>query len=659
LLIQQYRLGQHGGILCFFYCYATLKALKEEEEKGFNISKNVKKVVPWLGLSMIAVVCLLSIDDRTDDTSSVVEDDNPYSEDHNCNCAMYFRKIFKKKVETMEFSEFELQLDKLCRENGTITYFGSDLANIEYQEITNEIAIQDYLIDLYQVVIDESTITYADACLDHSILLRTKLRYYLFLVNNLKNKKKFERANAFVDYFFEHTEELSQMENKDDNLLEHCINTLLEVCVRMKLRVDDIWDYIFHFLTCNPHCGYYHAIKTVPLLTSEEREEKIRDLISQQLSLDAETGNYIPIENFLEDTNNLRGFIIGRELVLRRLAEAYMRRIEVAENSPIIGITFSQKAASIYKQLRDNELENNCLSALGKFMEMESPEWHESVIEFSPEENATINENIKIIQEVFSDIEITIQERISLLSRFITIGSKVIYTPCAVTSTIEDIAKNFDGSVFMQFGSVVTLDQDKVVANGNNSLLKAKELAYSLHNETTIIPAISALETSHEDSTDKIIESIESCPLVTDDEMNFITSAFEDYERGRWISFICVITPSFESILRELYYTLEGTHIQAKNKDTLVHSAVNLTTILNNSRVKEVLSDDITNYLEYLLNSETSSENIRNNVAHRLTPSNFYSQRRSRLLAHALILVSERIKNKLSEVDLTSKAENE
>jgi hypothetical protein len=36
----------------------------------------------------------------------------------------------------------------------------------------------------------------------------------------------------------------------------------------------------------------------------------------------------------------------------------------------------------------------------------------------------------------------------------------------------------------MQLVSVVTLDQEKVLANGNNSLLKAKGLAYSIHNET-------------------------------------------------------------------------------------------------------------------------------------------------------------------------------
>lgn len=559
----------------------------------------------------------------------------------------------------MEFSEFETQMDDLCKGKGIITYFGSELADIEYQDISNEIVIQDCLMGFKHVTLNESTIAYAEACLKDSVKLRTKSRYYLFLINNLENRKKYECAKEFVDYFFEHTEEFSQIEKEDNNLLTYCINILLEVCVRMRLRVDDIWDYLAQYLTRNPNSVYHHVINALPLLTSEERIQGIRDLTEQLLSLDAETGNYTPIENFLDNINNVKGFIIERELVLRRLAEAYMRRTEYEENSPMIGITFSQKAASIYKQLRDNEMENKCLSVLGKFLELESPEWHESVVGLSPEENAALNEYIKTIQEIFSDTSISILERISLLARSISVGPQTIFTPCASASTIKDVERTFDGSVFMQLVSVVTLDQEKVVANGNNSLLRAKELAYSFHNDTTIIPAISALETSQKDSTDKIVEFICSCPLVTHDEMIFITNAFEDYERGRWIPFICVITPSFESILRELYNTLEGTHIQAKNKDTLVQSIVNLTTIMNNTKVREVLSDDIANYLEYLLNSETSSENIRNNVAHRLTPSTFYSQRKSRLLVHAIILVIERIKKNLGDMESTTVAENE
>lgn len=546
----------------------------------------------------------------------------------------------------MEFSEFEVLLEKTCREQGTLSYFGPNLENIDYQEIKNELAIQDHLINFIQVPINESTITYAEVCLNSSNLFRTKLRYYLFLIKNLDKRKKYEWAKQFTDFFFEHIDELSQIETDDTVLLTQCFNTLLETCVQMSLRVDDIWYYLNQYLARNPNCVYYHAIQSLSLLTTEEKKQNIRDITEQQLSLDAEKGNYLPIENLMEESSKFKSFFIEKVLLQRKLAEAYINRAKHAENSPIIGITFSQKAASIYKQLGDKELENSCLADMGKFLEMESPDWHESVIEFSPQENSSINENIQIIQEIFADSSIPINQRISFLAKYINESSKTIYTPVALTNSIEDVQRSFDSSVFLQLGSVMTLDQDKVISNGNNSLIKAKELAYSLHIETAILPAISTLETSQADFIEKLIESISNCPLITQDEMNFITSAFEDYESGRWIPFICVITPSFESILRKMYNTLEGTHIQAKGTDSLIHSAVNLTQILNNKKVREVLSEDIASYLEYLLNSETSAENIRNNVAHRLTPSSFYSQGRSRLLLHALILVSERIKSK-------------
>jgi hypothetical protein len=115
-----------------------------------------------------------------------------------------------------------------------------------------------------------------------------------------------------------------------------------------------------------------------------------------------------------------------------------MRRTEHAENSPMIGITFSLKAASIYKRLGDIELDNKCLSVLGKFLELESPEWHESVIELSPEENAALNEKIKDHSRNFS---ISILERISLLAKLISLGSQTIYTPCALASTIKNVRR--------------------------------------------------------------------------------------------------------------------------------------------------------------------------------------------------------------------------
>ncbi|MGE1115190.1 hypothetical protein ACQJ0K_25915 [Priestia megaterium] len=76
--------------------------------------------------------------------------------------------------------------------------------------------------------------------------------------------------------------------------------------------------------------------------------------------------------------------------------------------------------------------------------------------------------------------------------------------------------------------------------------MKAKELAYIMHRSTNILPSLEALENSKDYSIEEIKKLIQECPFVTDDEMNFISEALEDYSKCRWIPFICVIVPSFE-----------------------------------------------------------------------------------------------------------------
>lgn len=554
----------------------------------------------------------------------------------------------------MEFSEFERHLEHLFISEEVLTYFGSKLSSLDYKGIRNEIAIQDNLLDFRNDEIPEAIIEYATSCLERSTLWRPKIRYFLFLIKNLKNRSKYGCAKSFADFFIDSSEKIIKNET-DIGLITECFNTLLEVCVRMKIRTDEIWDITLEHLQRHPHSIYKYVPKMMALIgANEERAEIIRSILMEQLLLDAKMGNYHPIERLLDEIIHYKKFLVEITVVKRKLAEAYMKQIE-NDSSAIRGITFSQKAASIYTELKDSEEETKCLSILSKHIESDSPEWHEAEHELPVEYNDGLIKKARVIQEYFSDANIPVQNRITTLAEFLTISdesngrTEVIYRPFADKSMIEGAAEELNQSVFLQFVSVLTLDQNKVIANGNNSSLKARELSYTMHKELNTLPAINALENSQDYSIDELKNFLKNCPLVTEDEMVFMNEALDEYSKGRWIPFICVITPSFESILRELYAKFEDTDIQAKNKDSLVHTTVNLTTVLNNQKVRQVLTDDLANYLEYLLNSETSSENIRNNVAHRLTKSNFYSQDRSRVLIHALIQVTARIKSEFKE----------
>lgn len=549
----------------------------------------------------------------------------------------------------MRFLDFERHLNQLFETEGVFSYFGSKLSDFDFEDINKEIIIQENLIGFNEQMLSNDILEYACKRLEECTLYKTKGRYFLFLIHN--SKKKYHYAKEYVDFLLNAPE--ATIENEADNyFITQCLNTLLEVSGSMNIRKDEVWIKNWGYIQRYPNNLLQYASKMTSFITNKEREESFVGLLNDQLLQSANTGNYLPIEQLLKDTNKNKKFPIERSVIQRRLAEAYMKQIE-NEESDVRGIHFAQKAASIFKDLRDREEENKCLAIVSKYVESDNPDWKETEINLPPEVNEAVNENIRVIKEIFSDSDIPIQERINYLSKFITLKDEktdkniLLYKPVSSIKDIDSAAFELNKSVFLQLVSVVTLDQNKVIANGNDANMRAKELVYPMHKVTTIVPALGALEGSRDFSIHEIKVFIKECPVVSDDEMIFINEALDDYASGRWIPFICVIVPSFESILRRLYLEIEGTNIQTKNTDALVHTSVNLTNVLNNKKVRELLSEDLAQYLEYLLNSDTSSENIRNNVAHRFTKSDFYSKNRSQVLIHALVQVCARCKQML------------
>ncbi|WP_336864672.1 DUF4209 domain-containing protein [Peribacillus frigoritolerans] len=552
----------------------------------------------------------------------------------------------------MGFLDFEIQLHQLFKTEGVLSYFGTELSCLDYKDINNEVIIQENLIGFNDQTISNDILNYASERLDECTLFITKTRYFLFLIKNAK--KKYVYAKEYVDFLLNEPEEAIENES-DSYFTKQCLNTLLEVSGSMNIRTEEVWLKTWGYIQRYPNILLQHASKITSLITNKEREDNFIGLLNNLLLQSANTGNYSPIEQLLNDTSKNKKFPIERSAIQRRLAEAYMKKIE-HEESAVRGIHFAQKAASIFKYLKDNEEENKCLAIISKYVESDNSDWEEMEINLPSEVNDAVNENIRVIKEIFCDTGTPIQERISYLSKFITIKdektdmSNLLYKPVALIKDVDSAANELNKSVFLQLVSVVTLDQNKVIANGNNAIRRAMELVYPMHKITTILPALEALEGSHDYSIQELKVFIKECPIISDDELIFINEALDDYACGRWIPFICVIVPSFESILRQLYLEIEGTNIQAKNTDPLVHTTVNLTNVLNNKKVRELLSEDLAQYLEYLLNSDTSSENIRNNVAHRFTNSDFYSKDRSQVLIHALVQVCARCKEMLKVV---------
>ena len=311
-------------------------------------------------------------------------------------------------------------------------------------------------------------------------------------------------------------------------------------------------------------------------------------------------------------------------------------------------IHYAEKASVLFSDANDNEGKKRALQILSLAIRQFGTTKQQGVpLPVSQETGDNLLKAYNMVHKYYSNFDIPLERRLKALVTPVVVEENIsgqvqkvlIYKPFPEKEIVHKQQKQFESSLTSQLMPSIHLSDNKVIGVNDESI-QAKSLVYSTHLQYVVVPAMAALVTDEKFNLDFLMEYLKKSILITEEESVFVEEALEHFFNHKPISFFCVLTPTIESLLRKVYQLYNGAEVISQRKNSQLQTTVNLTDILKDKNVRESFSESFVSYLQYLLNDDTSSENIRNNVAHRLTGKEFYQEGRSLILLHLLLVLA-------------------
>ncbi|PGT20662.1 DUF4209 domain-containing protein [Bacillus cereus] len=560
----------------------------------------------------------------------------------------------------MSFSDYENNFSKVIKTKQISAVFISDLSEMIPKE-NEEIDFICESIVQYTLVGDASD-SYNSEEIKNSILYAVekaemakepfmKFRYYWHLLNY--EKKKMLPMKKILELIQE-DELLHEMFYDEPCLKMNVINYVLKYGKNIQPIRKNIWDLVVEFLMKDKSHLLLIMSYVVPFIESE-RDSEIKSryyeyivLLVNELEVQLQKeGNDNFLDRLYEEVTAVSiPTVDGNEFKERQANLALS--IAEANKDQMAKIHYAQRASVIFSDINNQEGARKALAILS-----------ESIYKFGTDSQQRIplklgkkiindfEEKYKKVFEIFSDHNVSLENRVFDLA-FPVIrdaeingekGTHLFYRPFPELKTIEGSEKTLNNSITSQLLSSIHLSGNKVIGIGKRDI-EAKSLCYSTHFQSTTIPAMLGLKKDKDFNLGFLLNYVQRSEVVTDNDIVFIKEALEHFYNNKFISFLSVLVPTIECLLRRVYELYNGTDIATQRKDSNLQTTVNLSDILKDEKVKQNLSEDFIGYLQYLLNDDTSSENIRNNIAHRLTDVEFYNEGRSLIVLHLLLVLT-------------------
>ncbi|MGR2743153.1 DUF4209 domain-containing protein [Bacillus sp. N6] len=560
----------------------------------------------------------------------------------------------------MSFSDYENNFSKVIKTKQISAVFVSDLGKMipkENEEIDFicESIVQRTLVgaafELYNSEEINNSIPYSVEKAEMAKEPFMKFRYYWHLLNY--EKKKMVLMQRILE-LIEEDELLREMFYDDPCLKMNVIKYFLKYGKKIKPIRQNIWDLVVGLIMKDKSDLILFMSDVVPFIESEgDSEIKNRyyeyiALVVNELEVQLKKeGNGNFLDRLYEEVTTVSIQTVDRNEFKERRANLALSIAE-ANKDQMAKMHYAHKASVIFSDINNQEGARKALAVLSESINKFGTAPQQRIpLKLGKKIINDFEENYKKVFGIFSDHNVSLENRVSDLA-FLVIrdseidGQKVqvlFYRPFPELKTIESSEKNLSSSITSQILPSVHLGSNKVIGIDKRDI-EAKSLCYSTHFQFTTIPAMLGLKKDKDFNLKFLLNYIQRSEIVSDNDIIFIEEALEHFYNNKFISFLSVLVPTIECLLRRVYELYNGTDIATQRKDSNLQTTVNLSDILKDDKVKENLSEDFISYLQYLLNDDTSSENIRNNIAHRLTDAEFYNEGRSLIVLHLLLVLT-------------------
>lgn len=313
------------------------------------------------------------------------------------------------------------------------------------------------------------------------------------------------------------------------------------------------------------------------------------------------------LEIFIYDTKE-----IDRSKYKEIYADTCMK---VAESfTGLVACNWYILALPIYKQLDLKEKYHAALKKYNENMESVKDEFqvHETLIE-NTEMKMEIFKQRRIVYEFFKNQLETIDKKISALSNIFVFKKfgKFTYKYMPFFQKTEN---DFSEYSMLDFCHVVTFSGNKTVKTPDDRI-GFDWIGRELTREMQIMPAVQGLLDGTTDKMEVVNEILKS-PLIMENDQRHIKKAMSFFVNEDYDTFIYIIIPNFEKILRNVLVLNGVSDYVNKNTNTEVQTTLNLTETISVISEKKLLHTELVTKISQELNDE-EYENYRNKLSHR------------------------------------------
>lgn len=465
-------------------------------------------------------------------------------------------------------------------------------------------------------------------------------------ITNFLRKQTYEENISLYKKIYKHYLNYRLQKFNPHEIID--LKFLLLISIIYKYQYEDTKNLIYQkseeLIQARFHLGklYLRLLKT-----TEEKETWLDNTIKFYLDENSEL-SIRSLCNFLEDIDEIKN--INKNKYKEIYADTCVNI--ASKDTGIRANHWYSLALPVYKELN---LKNKYFETLKQYDENVKTIQNElHTFEFSVEDTELKKEsfkNNKIIEHFFKTESSSVEQQLHYLCSVIEFKNFGKFQYRYIPFYIETKLKGRTPSL-IDHCSLVTFSGNKTVKNENWSF-EVNMIGRNLNKLMSIIPALKGFLDSIS-SNEELIEKILNSKLIFENDKKHIHKAINFFLEEDYDTFIYIIIPNFEKILRNLL-TLNGIpDYTNKGTEPKYQVTLNLTETLNIIRTNKLLPLPLIDKLSQELNEE-EYENYRNKLSHREDDSIFSKTVAYDLFLLFIQLTHEYPDNNIDIYEITSK----
>ncbi|HET9377525.1 MAG TPA: DUF4209 domain-containing protein [Chthoniobacterales bacterium] len=351
----------------------------------------------------------------------------------------------------------------------------------------------------------------------------------------------------------------------------------------------------------------------------------------------------------VSDVNTAKYFDpYGAEAAAQRLARHYRRQQNQAEVERV-----TKTYGKAFEQLADKAAPIFAVSVLGPIVQAYQQEGLKDEAERLQIVLATKGKDMAAdLKEVSVSIELKQEEIEEFIEQLTAGGLKkaVLLVAGYFVPKVEEAKKQLEyireNAPLMSMIPMVKIDDGRPTAmigalDDDPDGRLHNQLGQTLNfHQPFLVRALSRLRERYSASVDDILDCLFDSPMFANSRRELLREGLIAYEQEDFLKAIHVLVPQVEHILRAFLSLIGVPTLKSVPRHPGIMDAKNMNDVLDDTRVRQILTEDLWRYLAILYVDRKGGLNLRNDLAHGLLGPEMFNRQIADRVLHSLLALS-------------------